>query len=44
MSKEALKILSEIEEHINQCCAISMEPDSVLDLIEELKKILNQNE
>ena len=43
MSKAALKILDEIKEHVTECCAISMEPDIVLYLIEELKDILNQN-
>jgi len=43
MSKEALKILEQIKEHVNECCAITMEPDTVLDLIEELEYILNQN-
>ena len=33
MSKEALKILDEIKEHVTECCAITMEPDTVLDLI-----------
>ena len=42
MSEEALKILDKIKENINECCAITMEPDIVLDLIEELRK-LNQN-
>jgi hypothetical protein len=35
--EEALDILSEIEENVNVCCAITMEPDEVLELIEKLK-------
>ena len=43
MNTEALEILEQIKVHISECCAITMEPDIVLDLIEELKDILNQN-
>ena len=41
MSKEeALDILEEIKENVNVCCAITMEPDEVLDLIEKLEEYL----
>ena len=40
--KEALKILEQIEENVNVCCAVTMEPDEVLDLIDKLKKFLNE--
>ena len=40
--KEALEILEQIEENINVCCAVTMEPDEVLDLIDKLKKFLNE--
>ena len=43
MNEEALKILDKIKENINECCAITMEPDIVLDLIEKLEDLLNQN-
>ena len=43
MNKEALKILNKIKENIHECCAITMEPDMVLELIQELEHILNQN-
>ena len=36
----ALEILEEIEENVGVCCAVTMEPDEVLLLIDELKKIL----
>ena len=39
---EALKILEEIEENVNVCCAVTMELDEVLDLIDKLKKFLNE--
>jgi PII-like signaling protein len=38
--QEALRILEKIEENINVCCAITMEPDEVLALIDKLRKIL----
>ncbi len=40
-SEEALLILEEIEENVNTCCAITMEPDEVLVLIDKLKEYLN---
>lgn len=38
----ALELLLEIEENINTCCAITMEPDEVQTLIDELRKILEE--
>ena len=38
--KEALKILEEIEENVGTCCAITMDPDDVLVLIDKLKNYL----
>tara|TARA_B100001173_G_scaffold156554_1_gene135642 strand:+ start:51 stop:200 length:150 start_codon:yes stop_codon:yes gene_type:complete len=38
--EEALKILKEIEENVEVCCAITMDPDDVLVLIDRLKEIL----
>ena len=44
MSKEeAVKVLEEIEENVNTCCAITMEPDEVLVLIDKLKSYLKNN-
>jgi len=40
--EEALEILEEIEENVNTCCAITMEPDEVLVLIDKLKEFLKQ--
>ena len=40
---DALEILEEIEENINICCAITMEPDEVLVLIDKLKKYLKND-
>ena len=39
---KALEILEQIEENINICCAVTMEPDEVLNLIDELKIILKK--
>ena len=41
--EEALNVLSEIEDNINICCAITMEPDEVLGLINQLKDYINKN-
>ena len=38
----ALEILKEIEENVGVCCAITMEPDEVLLLIDKLKEILEK--
>ena len=41
MSKEeALEILEEIEENVSTCCAVTMEPDEVLILIDKLKEYI----
>ena len=40
--KEALEILEEIEENVGVCCAVTMEPDEVLELIDKLKEILEK--
>jgi hypothetical protein len=39
--QEALRILEEIKENINICCAITMEPDEVLVLIDKLESYIN---
>ena len=38
----ALEILEEIEENVVVCCAVTMEPDEVLELIDKLKEILEK--
>ena len=37
---EALQILEEIKENINICCAVTMEPEDVLELIEKLESYI----
>ena len=39
---KALEILEEIEENVGVCCAVTMEPDEVLELIDKLKEILEE--
>tara|TARA_R100001443_G_C3261645_1_gene155751 strand:+ start:432 stop:575 length:144 start_codon:yes stop_codon:yes gene_type:complete len=43
MKDEALKLLEEIEENVEVCCAITMDPDEVLVLIDRLKEIIKEN-
>tara|TARA_R110000744_G_scaffold252896_2_gene368584 strand:+ start:219 stop:359 length:141 start_codon:yes stop_codon:yes gene_type:complete len=40
MQDEALSILEEIRENVLSCCAITMEPDEVEELIDKLKTII----
>ena len=40
--KEALQILEEIKENINVCCAVTMEPEDVLELIDKLESYINE--
>ena len=40
--QEALEILEEIEENVSICCAVTMEPDEVLELVDKLRKFLNE--
>ena len=39
---EALQILEEIKENINVCCAVTMEPEDVLELIDKLESYINE--
>jgi len=38
--QEALDILQEIEENVQICCAITMDPDDVQDLIDKLRQLI----
>ena len=40
MNPRALELLEKITENVSVCCAITMEPDEVLEMIEELRSIL----
>jgi len=39
---KAIETLDIIEENVNICCAVTMDPDDVLNLIDELRKFLNE--
>ena len=39
---EALEILQEIEDNVSVCCAVTMEPVEVLELIDKLRKIIKE--
>ena len=43
MKDKALELLEEIESNVSVCCAITMEPDMVLDLIEQLRERNREN-
>ena len=38
--EEALELLEEIEENVGTCCAITMDPDDVLVMIDKLKEYI----
>jgi hypothetical protein len=40
--QEALRILEEIRDNITVCCAITMEPDEVLVLIDKIEEFINE--
>ena len=42
MKKQALEILEEIRENICICCAVTMEPDEVEELIDKLKVTIEE--
>lgn len=39
--QEALSILEQIKENVHTCCAITMEPDEVLVLLDKLENYIN---
>ena len=42
--KEALEILDQIEEQVDTCCAVTMYPEDVIELIEKLRSIIKNGE
>jgi 3-deoxy-D-arabino-heptulosonate 7-phosphate (DAHP) synthase class II len=38
--EEAISVLDEIKENVSVCCAITMEPDEVLELIDKLEEFI----
>tara|TARA_R110000796_G_scaffold13217_1_gene42957 strand:+ start:1029 stop:1175 length:147 start_codon:yes stop_codon:yes gene_type:complete len=43
MQEEALNLLEQIRQHVISCCAVTMEPDEVEELIDQLKVIIEKN-
>ena len=42
--KEALALLDSIEEQVDTCCAVTMFPEDVLELIDKLRTIIKNGE
>jgi len=42
MKEEALEILEEIRSNISICCAVTMEPEEVEDLVDKLKNLIEE--
>jgi len=40
--QEALRILDEVKENVNTCCAITKKPDEVLVLLDKLESYINE--
>ena len=41
--KEIYAILKEIEDHVEDtCCAVTMDPEDIIDLIIKLRKAINE--
>jgi hypothetical protein len=42
--EEIIEIIDQIEEQVNTCCAVTMYPEDVVDLIDKLKEKLKEYE
>tara|TARA_B100001093_G_scaffold501496_1_gene553232 strand:- start:859 stop:999 length:141 start_codon:yes stop_codon:yes gene_type:complete len=42
MKEQALEILEEIRSNVSICCAVTMEPDEVEDIIDKLKILIEK--
>ena len=42
MKTKALELLEQIEENVSVCCAITMEPEEVLEMIEQLREEISK--
>ena len=40
---EILEIIDQIEEQVNTCCAVTMYPEDVVELIDKLKEYEDRN-
>ena len=44
MKERLIEFIDQIEEKVLTCCAVTMEPDEVLDLIDRLKELIEEME
>jgi hypothetical protein len=42
MNEKALLLLEKIRQHVITCCAVTMDPDDVEELIDKLKDIIQK--
>ena len=42
MNEKALLLLEQIRQHVITCCAVTMEPEEVEELIDQLKKQIEE--
>tara|TARA_R100000005_G_scaffold96334_1_gene82449 strand:+ start:3327 stop:3482 length:156 start_codon:yes stop_codon:yes gene_type:complete len=42
--EEIIEIIDQIEEQVNTCCAVTMYPEDVIELIDKLKEKLKEYE
>lgn len=42
MKDKALELIEKIEANISVCCAVTMDPDEVLEMVEELKQVIEK--
>ena len=42
MKDKALELLEQIEANVSVCCAITMEPEEVLEMIDELRATIEE--
>jgi hypothetical protein len=42
MKTKALELLEQIEENVSVCCVITMEPEEVLEMIEQLREEISK--
>ena len=41
--QQVLELLEEIKENVHTCCAITMEPDEVLVMLDEIETYIKEN-
>ena len=43
-TSEMLELLKEIEENVNTCCEVTMDPDHVLIIIDKLRELIKREQ